>query len=204
MNASRPMAHITYFGLHGVKEIPYGVHMSIVYRTREELAAALVPFFSAGLRANERCIWITAEPLRADDAKAELARAGLDVEELIGRGALVVRDYGDWYAEAGRLMGNEGVDLWFREEERALEEGYAGLRITGNVTFLRPQDWALFMEYESLIQQAFMGRRIVTLCTYSLEQCGASEVLDVMRRHSGTLDRPDHRLADPYRGVIAA
>jgi hypothetical protein len=186
------MAHITDCGLPGVKEIPYGVHMCSFYRTREELAAALVPFFSAGLRANERCIWITAEPLRADDAKAELARAGLDVDELIGRGALVVRDYGDWYAEAGRLKGNEVVDLWFREEERALEEGYAGLRITGNVTFLRPQDWALFMEYESLIQQAFMGRRIVTLCTYSLEQCGASEVLDVMRRHSGTLDRPDH------------
>jgi hypothetical protein len=184
--------YITDCGLPGIKHIPYGIHMCHFYRTREELAAALVPFFSAGLRANERCIWITADPFPAEDAKAGLARAGFDVEDAIERGRLVVRDYSDWYAQAGELKGKDVVDLWLREEAEALGEGYAGLRITGNVTFLRPEDWSLFMEYEALIQKAFQGRRIVTLCTYWLEQCSATEVFDVMRRHSCTLDHPDH------------
>jgi hypothetical protein len=184
-------SHFTDCGLPGIKEIPYGVHMCNFYRTGEELAAALVPFFAAGLRANERCIWITAAPLDAATARAELARAGLDVATHLSSGALVVRDFHDWYAEAGALKGNQVVELWLREEQRALEQGRAGLRITGNVTFLRPEEWDLFMEYEALVQQSFRGRRIVTLCTYSLQQCGASEVLDVMRRHSCTLERPD-------------
>jgi hypothetical protein len=47
------------------------------------------------------------------------------------------------------------------------------------------------MEYEALVDRAFLGRRIVTLCTYRLGDCGASEVLDVMQRHSCTLDHPD-------------
>lgn len=186
------LPHITDCGLPGIKDIPYGVHMCNFYRSREELAAALVPYFGAGLRANERCIWITAEPLVAKDAKAQLAATGFDVEAAIASGALVVRDYSDWYAEAGALKGNQVVDLWLSEEARALQAGYAGLRITGNVTFLRPGDWDFFMEYESLVHSAFHGRRIVTLCTYDLQRCAASEVLDVMRRHSGTLDRPDH------------
>ena len=191
MSEERLDSHLTDCGLPGITQIPYGVHMCNFYRTREELIAALVPFFVAGLRNNERCIWITARPLHAVDAIAELEKAGPDVQAAIRNGSLVVRDYEEWYAQAGALRGNQVVDLWLAEEQRALAGGYRGLRITGNVTFLRSEDWALFMEYEELVNRAFQGRRIVTLCTYHLDSCGAAEVLDVMRRHTGALDRPD-------------
>jgi hypothetical protein len=182
---------LTDCGLPGVRDIPFGVHMCNFYRTREELAQALVPYFLAGLRNNERCIWITADPLPALDASAELRKAGLDVDQAIAGRALVVRDFTDWYAEQGRLKGSDVVELWLAEEARALAEGFSGLRITGNVTFLRPEDWALFMEYEALVDRAFLGRRIITLCTYRLGDCGATDVLEVMQRHSCTLDHPD-------------
>jgi hypothetical protein len=170
--------------------------MCTFYKTREELAAALVPYFVAGLRANERCIWITAEPLRAQDALAALHDAGFDAAPHLERGALVVRDFSDWYAEAGRLKGSDVVKLWLEEEARALADGYAGLRITGNVTFLaRGEDWRLFMDYEELVNRSFVGRHIVTLCTYQHGEhpgaCGAAELYDVMQRHNCTLDRPD-------------
>jgi hypothetical protein len=187
---------MTDCGLPGITRIPYGVHMCTFYRTREELAAALVPYFVAGLRANERCIWITAEPLLAHDALAALHDAGFDAAPYLERGALVVRNFSDWYAQAGRLKGTDVVRLWLEEEARALAAGYAGLRITGNVTFLEGgEDWRLFMDYEQLVNRSFVGRRIVTLCTYQHGQqrggCAAAEVYDVMRRHNCTLDRPD-------------
>jgi hypothetical protein len=34
------------------------------------------------------------------------------------------------------------------EEERALAEGYNGLRIAGDARFLTAGDWSTFMEYE--------------------------------------------------------
>jgi hypothetical protein len=185
------ISHLTECGLPGITQIPYGVHMCNFYKTRDELIAALVPFFAAGLRRNERCIWITAAPLHAVDAIVELEKVNSDVRAAIADGSLVVRDYEDWYAEAGALRGNQVVDLWLTEEQRALAGGYSGLRITGNVTFLRCEDWALFMEYEELVNKAFQGRRIVTLCTYHFDSCGAAEVFDVVRRHNGALDRPD-------------
>jgi two-component system, sensor histidine kinase PdtaS len=184
-------SHLTECGLPGIKHIPYGVHMCNFYKTRDELIAALVPFFAAGLARNERCIWITAAPLHAAEAIVELEKSGADARAAIANGSLVVRDYDDWYAEAGALKGNQVVDLWLTEEQRALAGGYSGLRITGNVTFLRSEDWELFMQYEELVNKAFDGRRIVTLCTYHLESCGAAEVFDVVRRHNVALDRPD-------------
>lgn len=191
MSGEPTHSSFTDCGLPGIKDIPYGVHMCHFYEGREDLAAALVPYFAAGLRNNERCIWITAEPLLAADARLELGKAGFDVDALTTKGALTIRDYSEWYAEAESLKGNQVIDLWLAEERRALAEGYSGLRITGNVTFLSSEDWPVFMEYEDLVNQAFHGRRIVTLCTYQSGGCGASEVFDVVRRHNCALDRPD-------------
>jgi hypothetical protein len=47
------------------------------------------------------------------------------------------------------------------------------------------------MDYEELVNRSFVGRRIVTLCTYQHRSCGAAEMLDVMQRHNCALDRPD-------------
>ena len=185
---SRP--YLTDCGLPGIRQVPYGMHMCLFFSTREELTAALVPYFAAGLRANERCIWVCAEPLPAAEARAELVKARVDVAAAMASGALVLRDFSEWYAEAEELKGTDVVKLWLGAEERALGEGYNGLRITGNVTFLEsPEDWDTFMAYEQAVNEAFRGRRIVTLCTY--RRGGAAEMLDVIHRHNCTLDRPD-------------
>ena len=54
-------SHMTSCGLPGINSIPYGTHMCHFYEDAENLAGALVPYFAAGLRNNERCIWIAAE-----------------------------------------------------------------------------------------------------------------------------------------------
>jgi hypothetical protein len=184
-------SHITDCGLPGLKHIPYGTHMCHLYRDRDELACTLVPYFAAGLRNKERCLWITAEPLDAAGAKAELRKAGLDAQAAVREGSLVIRDFSQWYADAGALKGSDVVEFWVQEERRALAQGYSGLRITGNVTFLTPPDWSLFMDYEEMFDQAVEGHRIVALCSYRLGQSGASEVLDVAQRHDCMLERPD-------------
>jgi hypothetical protein len=178
-------------GLPGIRKVPYGIHMCHFYNGPADLAEALVPYFAAGLRNHERCLWITAQPLDAEAAKQALRAAGLDADAAIREGSLVVRDYSDWYVEGANLKGIDVVNLWLEQERKALADGHAGLRITGNVTFLTPQTWPEFMQYEALLDQAFQGHRIVTLCSYRLGTCDATEVLDVVRRHNCTLDRPD-------------
>ncbi|HEY1286753.1 MAG TPA: MEDS domain-containing protein [Burkholderiales bacterium] len=184
-------SNLTDCGLPGIRNIPFGVHMCHFYRGRDELAAVLVPYFAAGLRNHERCIWIAAEPLPAAAAKLSLERAGIDVDAALADGSLVLRDFSDWYGESTSLRGIAVVDLWLAEEARALADGYAGLRISGNVTFLTPETWPVFMEYEDMLTRTFSGRRIVTLCTYPSDGCGAANVLDVVHRHSCTLEHPD-------------
>lgn len=187
------LPHLTDCGLQGIKAVPYGIHMCHFYERREDLAAVLVPYFLAGLRNEERCLWVTAEPLDAHAAKAELARTGLNVEALVRKGSLIIRDASDWFAGIDRLDGAKAriMDLWLDEERRAIDAGYNGLRITGNTAFVNPADWSAFMEYEEYAEEAFASQRIIALCSYLLDRRAGADVLDVVRRHSCTLERPD-------------
>lgn len=187
------LPHLTDCGLQGIKAVPYGIHMCHFYERREDLAAILVPYFVAGLRNEERCVWVTAEPLDAHAAKAELGRTGLDVEALERNGSLIMRDASDWFAGIGPLDSAKAtiMQLWLDEERRALDAGYNGLRITGNTAFVSPADWFALMEYEEYAEDAFASQRIVALCSYLLDRHAGVDVLDVVRRHSCTLDRPD-------------
>jgi hypothetical protein len=161
------------------------------YRDRGELVEALVPFFIAGLHHNERCIWITAQPLEAAGAKLECEKAGLDAEAAIRSGALTIQDYTAFYVEARGMKSSEVAQLWLAQEEQALEQGFSGLRITGNASFLTPDTWPDFMDYEEAVHRAFKGRRIISLCSYDFRRCGPAEIGGVMRRHSCVLERPD-------------
>ena len=65
------------------------------------------------------------------------------------------------------------------------------MRITGNASFLEPETWPDFMDYEEVVHRAFDGRRIISLCTYDMRRCAPANIVDVMRRHSCALEHPD-------------
>jgi two-component system, sensor histidine kinase PdtaS len=178
-------SHITRFGLPGIDRVPFGTHACHVYRNYDELVAALVPYFVVGLRSNERCLWVTAPPLLAREAYQVLRPHGID--DAIRAGRLLILDFGEWYASSAGLKGQDVVELSLKEEERALAEGYYGLRIAGNMSFLKPADWSTFMEYEEAASARFVNRRIVALCSYALAQCHDRQIDEVRNAHHCSL-----------------
>jgi hypothetical protein len=56
-------------GIDLLGEVPWGTHLCQFYQTKKDLIDILVPYFKAGLESNEFCMWITAEPLSAQEAK---------------------------------------------------------------------------------------------------------------------------------------
>lgn len=184
------LPNLTRCGLPGIDLVPFGMHACHLYRDRDELVATLAPFFAEGLRANERCLWITAPPLPAGEAVQALGLVYDRVDEAVARGALRVIDFDAWYARSCGLKGLEVVQLWLDEEERALAEGYSGLRITGNMSFLTADDWPAFIAYEHAVTARFNGRRIVALCSYDATQCDDQQMDEVVQAHHCAFERP--------------
>jgi len=185
------LTHMTRFGLPGIDRIPYGMHTCHFYSNRDQLIAALVPYFVAGLRGNERCLWVTAPPLPVCEAVEALRTAWNGVDNAIEAGELRVLDFDQWYASSAGLKGLDVVQLWLNEEKYALDEGYNGLRIAGNTSFLKECDWSTFMEYEHAVTKHFKIRNITALCSYALRQCTDQQRYEVLHAHQGELQGSD-------------
>lgn len=161
------------------------------YPSRRDLVDNLVPYFAAGLRNDELCVWVTADPLPVDEAKGELSRVVPDVDKAVREGRLKILEAGGWYETALRMSPGDMVALWLEQEQKALARGFRGLRVTGNTSFLTPPTWDAFMDYEHVLSRAFYGRRVVAICSYHRQHCGAGEMTDVLHHHHCALERSD-------------
>jgi hypothetical protein len=187
------LPHLTHCGLPGIDLVPFGMHACHFYDDRDQLVAALVPYFVAGLRGNERCLWVTAPPLPAREAVQALRAAWHDdgVDDAIQSGALRILDFAQGYAIPARLKALDVVQLCLKEEERALAEGYSGLRIACNMSVLEPGDWSALMENAPDLTTRFNGRRIVTLCSYPRTQSNERQASEIMLAHQCVFERLD-------------
>jgi signal transduction histidine kinase len=61
--------------------------------------------------------------------------------------------------------------------------GYDGLRITGDTACLEKKAWRSLVDYEQEVNKAISKHQIIAVCTYSLDKCGASEVIEAANTH---------------------
>ena len=175
-------------GIEAVGEIPFGSHFCQFYRTKQDLVDILVPYFAAGLRNHEYCTWVTSEPFGAEEAEAAMRAAVPDFQDRLARGQIEIWDYRDWYLASGGSP-SQLLRRCLDREKRALDQGYAGLRATGNTFWLEPEAWDEFAAYEAEVNRTFGQFRIIALCTYCLDRCRPADVLDVCRNHQFALSR---------------
>jgi PAS domain S-box-containing protein len=180
-------------GIEVVGGAPWGTHFCQFYSGKEDLADVLVPYFRAGLEAGEYCMWITSPPLGVSEAWEALARAVPDLEGYRARGQIEILPHTEWYLAGGTFDQDRVLDAWVAKLQRALARGFSGLRLTGNTFWLEKSDWRSFAEYEAAIDRVLGQYRMLALCTYSLERCGASEVADVIRNHQFAIIKRDGR-----------
>ncbi|HEY1960799.1 MAG TPA: MEDS domain-containing protein [Rhizomicrobium sp.] len=182
-------SYLTSFGIPGIAVVPYGIHMCHFYPSREELIAGLIPYISAGLANNERCLWLASAPLPVSEIGDEIADAS-DLAMGLASGQLMIADAVEWYGELEKLAVEESVRRLIDEEERALADGFNGLRVAGNTSFVPRAAWDRFMEYENKLHEQLKSRRILVCCSYQRAGCQAVDILDVVHRHDGAVDRP--------------
>jgi hypothetical protein len=180
-------SHVTDFGVQGLSAVPYGVHMCQFYTSRDLLLNGLIPYFSTGRERNERCICVAAPPLPATEVASEVAKHA-ELSQALASGQLMILDAMEWYGDPAASSAEAIVQRWIDEEQRALADGYEGLRVTGNTAFFPRSQWHRLMAYETILHERIKGRRIIACCSYHREENRPVDILDVVRLHDGALD----------------
>jgi len=174
-------------GIDVLGDVPWGTHLCLFYETSQDLLDILIPYFKAGLENNEFCMWVTSEPLEVEDAERALREAVEGLDDYIAKGQIEILDYGQWYTKSGVFEADRVLQGWVQKEDQALRRGFDGLRLTGNSFWLEREDWQAFADYEATVNDVIGEHRMVAVCTYSLDRCGPSDIIDVVANHQFAL-----------------
>ncbi len=180
-------------GIDILGKISWGTHFCQFYKTKEDLIEILVPYFKAGLEDNEFCMWVTSEPFNEKEVKAAIRKAIPDFEKYLKKGQLEILPYSQWYIRDGSFNPQKVLDGWIDKLNKAFTLGFKGLRLTGNTFWLEQTLWKSFAEYENTINEIIGNYKMIAICTYSLEKCGAEEILDVMNTHQFALIKREEK-----------
>ena len=176
-------------GISSISYTPWGTHLCHFYETRDDLLDILIPYFKTGLENNEFCMWIVFDPLTAEQARDALKTVMPDAERHLAAEDIEIIPYRQWYLIENTFDPDRAIKGWKERLERAIDRGYAGMRVNGSEAWLTEKNWTDFASYEKALNDLISNLRMIVLCTYPLAMTRASELFDVARTHQFAIVR---------------
>lgn len=175
-------------GLDILGDLTWGTHCCHFFQGKQDLLDTLLPYFTAGLQANEYCLWVAHEPVNEKEARRALRRHLPDADRYLASRSIEIVSGRQWYLKGGFSLARVARQ-WEDKAQDAAARGYAGMRVNGNVTWLQRKDWRRFMAYEQSLNAQIAGKPLIILCSYPLEGRRATDILEVARAHEFAIAR---------------
>ena len=174
--------------LPAIARMKPGDHYCGMFRSDEEHRAIIVDFVREGISRNEKMFYLV-NLQTAEQLKATLTEADIPVDALVDKGQLVIMTAKEAYLRDGVFDPDRMIQLLSDETDKALAEGYAALRATGEMT------WALagepgsekLVEYEARVNELFARKPCYGLCQYDRRRFDADMLLDILHVHPKVL-----------------
>ena len=168
-------------------ETSWVTHGCLFYETPQDLFETVIPFFQAGLEGGECCVWITSERVTERAATDALRRAIPDLDRHFENRSIELIPHTHWFLESGAFHPRRVLERFQDQLRKARDNGYAGLRMTGDCGWLKSDDRAAFRRHENEINGRIAGKPVMILCTYPIAAVGGSELLEIARAHPVTV-----------------
>ena len=170
-------------GIDIIGDVPWGTHICQFYHTKEDLMDTLVPYFKKGLENDEFCLWVISQPLEIEDAIEALRRVVPDLDIFIEKGQIEFISYSDWFLKEGLFDPELVLSRWVEKLNYASYNGYEGLRLSGNTSWLRKEDRESFIKYKEESDKVIGNCRMINLCTYSIDKHKVVEIVHLSLNH---------------------
>ncbi|NIM10399.1 MAG: PAS domain S-box protein [Candidatus Aminicenantes bacterium] len=172
------------YSLYTIDDLAPGDHLCCIYETEEEHRSLVTPFLRKGLEIEQRVIYIV-DTHTAETILGYLRDDGVDIKSYLERKQLLILTRDNAYMGDGVFDPDGMIDLLRSETEKALADGWAALRVTGEMT------WALrgipgserLIEYEAKLNNYFPGSKSLAICQYDKRQFSPTVLIDVLHTH---------------------
>jgi len=191
-------------GLSVIGSLPWGTHFCHFYNSKQDLVDISLPYLRAGLENDEFCLWVVADPVGEEEAREILKNSLPEAERHLAEGDIEIVSHrsmlssahrqvpgdgieivssSDWYLAGGAFAPERVISGWNAKLAQAVAEGYAGMRVSANESWLTKDNWNDFSHYEQMLDQTLGNRSMIVMCSYPVSTASATEILDVARTH---------------------
>ncbi|HWR57763.1 MAG TPA: MEDS domain-containing protein [Thermodesulfovibrionales bacterium] len=167
-----------------IEQLKVHDHLCLIYGTREEQLAAVMPFIRIGLERGEQCLYVADENTTAYVLE-KMRGGGIDVNHAIESGALTVVTKRESYLKS-RVFDPDSMLKFLKETvASAKKDGFSALRVAAEMTWALGSEPGLerLMEYEAKLSIFYPEYDIVGICQYNSSRFKPEIILDVIRTH---------------------
>ena len=172
-------------GIDVIGDIHRGSRLCIFYRNVNDLLDIIVPYFNAGLKNNEFCLWITSKPLEKETAEEALRKHIACYDRYLEKKQIKIIPHTAWYLTNGCFDATKTIKNRDTLLKTVNDYGFKGLREASSLSWLQKKDRQHFTEF--LAKKERTLDKTLSLCAYPIRQCEASEIIDIANNHEITL-----------------
>ena len=175
-------------------QLQFGDHVCVVVDDAEESLDVTAQVVAAGLAAGDKVMVFT--EVAPSTVVGGLLERGVPVASQERTGQLRVVPARDSYLPTGRFEPAQMIDALVRHVDHASREGYPGLRLVGDMSWVQadPSAIGLLASYESQVSRLYLDGPALGVCLYDRHAFGADLLQQVACNHPATIvtdDRTD-------------
>jgi len=181
-----------------IESLQPGDHVCAITSGPPLVHSVVVPFVRRCLARKEMCFYVVGERT-VEDVLAELAQAGIDVEQAHEEGALTLLS-GREYMPLEEFDGSAFLALFNARAQQALKAGFYGAAFVVDMTWGLELEVPLdaLMEYEARLNSEFFPKqRAIALCIYEQPRFPAEYLRAALRAHPLAIV-DDKLISNPY------
>jgi hypothetical protein len=187
-------------------EFLHGDHVCVLYEGEDEQLAVAAEYVAEGLRSGERCFYAADSSEGLGRFVEALDRTGVDAGGAMTSGALELATKAEAHLAGGRFDSERMLQMLNDAVERALNDGFAGLRTCGDMSWLlddAPGSGEI-VEYEALLNQFFESVRAVGMCQYDRTRLPAGLLDHALATHTSAVIDGGHKSNPFYQPAVIA
>lgn len=177
----------TEFGYNAFR-FNWGDHICAIFDSPAQQMDIMAPFVSAGIRAEQRCVWVGPERSAAALRKA-LEGMGGDLRTLEASSQLLVISEIDFYLKGGVFEQDRTIDLLRALLQDNQREGYSSMRIANDVSWLREDriDTLAWEGFEAKLTHEISSLPMVMVCQYDRSQVSGDMLVIALQTHPAVI-----------------
>ncbi len=167
-----------------IGDLGLGDHVTLLYQSEPEHRSVMTRFVRQGLERGEKVVYV-ADTHTPETIINYLRSDRMDVAAYLDRRQLVFLTPEETYTEGDTFDASRTRAIITREAERTLAEGFAGLRATGETTWVLSEldSTDRLLKYERELTEVASANRILMVCQFERDRFDPTFMLDILHTH---------------------